>query len=140
MAHQVSYSEELVNALADAHGAKLNNGYIRIYGGTIPTNVDTAIGSQVMLAQPRFGSPAFAAASGGIARANTIADDTSAAATGIPTWYRTFKSDGTSAISQGTAGLSGCDLNLADLDPVTFTITLGSTVRISGYVYTAPKS
>lgn len=94
-------------------GALLNGGYLRIYDGTKPTQGDTAITTQVLLAELTFGSPAFGSPSGGTITANAITSDTSANASGTATWFRAFKSDGTTAVLDGTVGVSGCDLNLA---------------------------
>jgi len=82
------YSNFMVNAEADAVGNALNNGYIRIYDGTQPTNADTAVGAQVLLAELRFGADAFPAASAGVLTANAITDDSSANATGTASWVQ----------------------------------------------------
>jgi hypothetical protein len=94
-------------------GALMNGGYIRVYDGTKPAHGDTAITTQTLLAELTFGTPAFGSPSGGTITANAITADPSANATGTPTWFRAFESDGTTAVMDGTAGVSGCDLNLA---------------------------
>src|SRR4051812_26349881 len=86
------------NAEADAVATLLNNGYLRIYSGTQAATADTAIGAQVLLAELRFGATAFGAAVAGVATANAITSDTSADATGTASWFRTLKSDGTTAV------------------------------------------
>lgn len=93
--------------------AQVNSGYLRIYDGTKPATGDTAIGAQTLLAELTFGNPAFGAPSGGTATANAITSDASANASGTATWFRAFKSDGTTAVFDGTAGATGCDVNLA---------------------------
>jgi hypothetical protein len=128
-------SETTVNAEADAHSVLLNNGYLRIYDGTQPTDADTALGAQVLLAELRFGATAFAAASGGITNANTITADSSANATGTATWYRTYKSDGTTSVSDGSVGTSGANLNLNSVS-----IVIGAVVAVSAFVFTQPKA
>jgi hypothetical protein len=127
-------SETTVNAEADAHSALLNTGYLRIYDGTQPANADTAITSQTLLATLRFGSTAFGSSSGGIATANSITPDSSAAATGTATWYRTFKSDASTTVSDGSVSTSGANLNLNSTS-----IVAGSVVSVSAFVYTVPK-
>ena len=135
MSLNLKLSETTVNGEADAHSALLNSGYLRIYDGTQPTNADTAIGAQVLLAELRFGATAFAAASGGVATANTITSDSSANASGTATWYRTLKSDGTTVVSDGSVGTSGANLNLNSVS-----ITAGAAVDCTAFVFTQPKS
>jgi predicted amidohydrolase YtcJ len=135
MALNLKLSNATVNAEADAHSALLNSGYLRIYDGTQPTNADTAIGAQVLLAELRFGATAFAAASAGVATANAITSDSSANATGTATWYRTLKSDGTTVVSDGSVGTSGANLNLNSV-----AITAGAAVDCTAFVFTQPKS
>jgi predicted amidohydrolase YtcJ len=135
MALNLKLSEAAVNAEADAHSALLNSGYLRIYDGTQPTNADTALGSQVLLAELRFGATAFAAASAGVATANAITSDSSANATGTAAWYRTLKSDGTTVVSDGSVGTSGANLNLNSVS-----ITVGAVVDCTAFVFTQPKS
>lgn len=135
MALNLKLSNATVNAEADAHSALLNSGYLRIYDGTQPTNADTAIGAQVLLAELRFAATAFAAASAGVATANAITSDSSANATGTATWYRTLKSDGTTVVSDGSVGTSGANLNLNSV-----AITAGAAVDCTAFVFTQPKS
>jgi hypothetical protein len=135
MSLNLKLSETTVNAEADAHSALLNSGYLRIYDGTQPTNADTAIGTQVLLAELRFSATAFAAASGGVATANAITSDSSANASGTATWYRTLKSDGTTVVSEGSVGTSGANLNLNSV-----AISAGAAVDCTAFVFTQPKS
>lgn len=135
MALNLKLSETTANAEADAHSALLNSGYLRIYDGTQPTNADTAIGAQVLLAELRFGATAFAAASGGVATAHAITSDSSANASGTATWYRTLKSDGTTVVSDGSVGTSGANLNLNSV-----ALTAGAAVDCTAFVFTQPKS
>lgn len=122
------------NAACDALAALLNNGYFRIYDGAQPTNGDTAIGAQVLLAELRFNATAFGAAAAGVAAAAAIADDTDANATGTAAWFRCFKSDGTTAVFDGSVGTSGADLNLN-----TTAIVLHAAVSISSFSITQSK-
>jgi hypothetical protein len=114
--------------------ANLNSGFLRIYDGTQPTDADTAITTQNLLAELTFGSTAFASASGGSATANAISDDTDANATGTASWFRCFKTDGTTAVMDGSVGTSGCNLNLnttaiqihADVAVTSFTVSMAA--------------
>ena len=64
--------------------------------------------TQNILAELRFGATAFGASLAGVATANAITADSSANATGTATWFRVFKSDGTTALWDGSVGTAGC--------------------------------
>lgn len=134
MANNFKRSNAAASKEADQVCGELNSGYLRIYDGTQPTNADTAIGAQVLLAELRFGATAFAAASNGVAAANAITADSSANATGTASWFRALKSDGTTVIFDGSVGTSGCDLNLN-----TVSIVSAAEVAVSSFSYTANK-
>lgn len=99
------------NKLDEITGDLGSNPLLRIYSGSVPTNADTALGAQVLLAELACSSAFAAAASSGVLTANAISADTSANATGTATFYRLVTSGGT-CIVQGTVGTSGQDLNL----------------------------
>jgi hypothetical protein len=118
----------------------LNSGKIEIFTTAQPTDANTALGAQTLLSTMTFGSTAFispAVASGSAgskivtATANTIASDTSAAATGTAAWFRAYKSDGTTVVMDGSVGTSGCDLNLN-----TTSIVAGATVSCTSFTIT----
>jgi hypothetical protein len=93
----------------DAERVDLDGGFMDVYDGSQPATPQDAITSQVKLARLPFGNPAFAAAvdaGGGIASttANAITSDTDADATGTATWFRAVKSNGTTAVADGTVG------------------------------------
>jgi hypothetical protein len=129
------YSDAVANAAADAMAALHNSGFMRFYDGAQPANVETAIGSQVLLAEMTFGATAFSAASGGVATANAITQDASANATGTATWYRTYKSDGTTALMDGSIGTSGSNINM-----VSTSVAAGSAVQVLSFAITFNKS
>ncbi len=132
MAYHISNAA--ASAAADAVLVLFNTGYLRIYSGARPADVDTAIVSQVLLAELRFGSTAFAAAANGVAAANAITQDSSADATGTATWFRAFSSDGTTARLDGDVGTSGSDLNLNSV-----AIQIGAGVSVTSMTYTQSK-
>jgi len=109
-------------------------GRLRIYSGTQPADVDTAITSQVLLAELTLSDPAFGAAGdgnpGGQATAGSITDDTSANNTGTATWFRAVDSD-LNAVIDGSAGTSSADLILDSVS-----ITSGQTVKVNSWVLT----
>lgn len=83
------------NTMIDSWTALLNGGSIRIYDGTRPATPETAVSTQVLLAELTFNATAFAAASSASATANAITADTSANATGTASWARVLTSGGT---------------------------------------------
>jgi len=134
VARNLKLTNLAANTEADALGALLNNGWIKFYTGTQPATADTALSGQTLLAEPRFGSPAFAPASSGIILANAITADPDAAATGTATWFRMYKSDGTTAVLDGSIGTSGCDINMPTVD-----IVQHAVVPITSLSYTVTK-
>lgn len=131
MATNAKRSNATAAAAVTAMGVLLNNGYLRIYDGTQPTNADTAVGAQVLLAELRFSATAFASYTNGVATANAITSDSSANATGTATWFRALGSDGTTVVYDGNVGTSGADLNLN-----TTSIVSGATVSVSALTLT----
>jgi hypothetical protein len=121
------------NAALDNILAHANSGLLRIYDGTQPTDADTAVGSQVLLAELTMNATAFAAASGGSASANAITSDSSANASGTATWFRLVKSDGATVIMDGSVGTSGANLNLNSA-----AISSGAQVSVSSFTVTFP--
>lgn len=131
----IGLSNVCANHEADAVGDNINSGYLRIYDGTRPTNADTAIGTQVLLAELRFNADAFPVAVNGVLTANAITADTAANATGTATWFRTLKTDGTTVMFDGNVGTAGSDLNLNST-----AIQINAEVSVTSFTYTQPKS
>ena len=121
-------------AAVTAFGVLLNNGYLRIYdstGGTgQPATADTAIGSQILLAELRFAATAFASYTGGVATAGTITAGTGLD-TKTATWFRALASNGTTVVYDGGVGTSGADLNLN-----TTSIVTGAAVSVTSLTIT----
>lgn len=101
-----------VNAACDGVVDLLDNGYLRIYDGSQPATANTAVSSQVLLAELRWNATAFGSASSGVATAAAITSDSSANNTGTASWFRALKSDGTTAVFDGTVGTGTNDLVL----------------------------
>ena len=106
-------------------------GKVRIYSGSVPANVGTALGAQVLLAELVLTDPSAAAAAAGVLTFSAIADDTSADATGTAAFFRILDSDN-NAVIQGTVGTSGADINF---DSVSF--VAGGLVEITSLTITA---
>ncbi len=117
-------------ALDAAFPSALNSGFLRIYDGTQPTNADTALGAQVLLAELTLNATAFAAASSGSKAANAITDDSSANATGTATWGSIVTSGGTRYMDF-EVGTSGANLNLNSVS-----IVAGARVSVSSFTIT----
>ncbi len=122
------------NALANNFAAALNSGYIRVYSGTRPTNADTALSGNTLLAEMTFGATAYGSASSGVITANAIAA-TVGAATGTATFVRLFQSNGTTAEADLSVSLSGgggeCILS-------TLSITQGLAISVTSCSHSFP--
>ena len=126
------------DAALNAIAPSLNGGSLRIYSGTAPANADAALSANTLLAVATLGSPAFGAAASGVATANAITADSSADATGVPTFFRLLASNGTTVVYQGTAGASGQELNLSSLSGGQ--IVAGGSVSITSLTITQAAS
>lgn len=134
MPNNLKLSNNVVNPQADALSDLADNGYLRIYDGTQPATADTAISTQVLLAELRFNATAAPAASNGVLTFNAITQDSSANNTGTASWFRALASDGSTALFDGAVGTSGSDINIA-----TTAIVAGAIVGVSSFVYTVNK-
>lgn len=117
-------------ALDAAFGSGLNSGYLRIYDGTQPTDADTALGAQVLLAELTLNATAFAASSSASKAANAITADASANATGTATWG-TLVTSGSTRYMDFSVGTSGANLNLNSV-----AISSGANVSVSAFTIT----
>lgn len=122
------------NTQLDAMTALLNGGSLRLYSGTEPATPETALSGNTLLAQLTFGSPAFGAASAGVATSNAITQDSSADATGTATFFRCLASNGTTVVYQGTVSTAAADLNLNSVS-----ISSGAAVAVSSLTVTLPQ-
>jgi hypothetical protein len=134
MALNPKFSDESANARCAAHVALLDNGYLRIYDGAQPATANTAISTQVLLAELRFAATAFGAPAAGVATANALTQDSSANASGNATWYRCLKSDGASAVEDGSVGTSAANLIMPSV-----VVTAGVPVQVSAFTHTESK-
>ena len=123
------------NAAGNAEAALANDGYIRIYSGTIPATPETAA-SGTLLAELRFNATAFGSAAIGIITANAITSDSSANNSGTAGWARILKSDGTSTIwdCDVTATGGGGAITFG-----TVSFVAGAVVDLAGFTVTLPQ-
>lgn len=123
-----------VNIKTDA-----NSGLLKIYDGTQPADGDVAVSTQTLLATLTMNATAFTGPSGTassdqVLTAGTITSDSAADASSTATWFRLLKTDGTTKILDGSAGASGCDLNLSPA-----ALTAGQPVNVTSMTLTLPK-
>jgi hypothetical protein len=134
MASNLKYSVSLKNGQQDAITTKLGaSAKLDIYSGTQPTNPDTAIGAQVLLASLTCNATFAPAASGGVLTLNAISNGTGTAGAGagtVATWFR-ITTSGAVAHIDGTVGTTGADLNLNST-----TISTGVTVSVTSFTLT----
>jgi hypothetical protein len=132
----VRLAQALATTLADAVDTYLGNGgTIKIYTGTQPATADTGIGGSTLLATFTLGSPGFGNAVNGVITLSGTPLTVAAAATGTAGWFRMWKSDGTTAVLDGSVGTSGAQINLN-----TTSITSGVNVSITSGTITMPTS
>lgn len=126
---QTTRRNAIVDGIASDVGA---SGLLRIYSGTQPTNIATALGAQVLLAELALSATFAPAAAGGVLTANAITQDSAANATGTAAWYSLTTSAGVRVL-EGEVGVSGADCNLN-----TLSIVSGGPVAVTAFTLTAP--
>lgn len=126
--------------IALATAADVGTGAVlKVYNGNVPTNADTALNNNTLLAELSMGSTAFQAPNtanpGNDAQmpATGISDDTAANAAGTPTFCRIETSGGV-VVCQLTAGLTGTQNEVIFASA----ISLNATVSISSLTITQP--
>jgi hypothetical protein len=128
MTTSVSVAVATRNAQADALARNLDAGFIKIYSGTVPATADTALAGNTLLGTlPLQPTSAPAASSGTLTFDTTGLTDSSIDASGIASFFRGIKTDGTTVVMQGQVGTSGFAMTLADTNLVaTGTVTITS--------------
>lgn len=130
-----------LNGLVDSCdlGSGVAAAHLKIYSGSVPTNVETALSGNTLLADLTMANPAFLNSAdtnpGGSVTADAISDDTSADASGTATFARIVDRDGTARIQLTVSAAGGggeCTINSAS-------ILAGATVRCSGITLTMPE-
>ncbi len=142
MALQFRITNAVAKAMANAFTTALDAGtaaLLRIYDGTIPTDADTALGAQVLLAELTFTATSFGAATdgnpGGLITAASITSDSSADATGTASWFLMITQNAGTVIAMGSVGTATTDMVLN-----TVSIVSGATVACSAFTITMPES
>jgi hypothetical protein len=133
MASNLKFTTAVRNAMLDAITTQAGaSALLRIYSGTQPTDANTALSGNTLLAELTCNATFAPSASGGQLTLNSISSDTSADATGTASFFRLVKSNGTTVIMDGTVGTSGCDLNINST-----AISSGAAVSVTSAVFTA---
>ena len=131
MASNLKYAVTLKNARLDAITTAIStSGLLSIYTGTQPTNPDTALSGNTLLAQLALSSTFAPGSSAGVLTANTITSAT-AGNTGTATWG-TLTTSGATRKVDFSVGTSGADLNLN-----TTSIVSGASVSVTSLTITA---
>ena len=130
----VQYSTTCRNARQDAITTTVGtSGLLRIYSGTKPTNPGTALSGNTLLAELACSSTFAPAASGGVLTLNAISNDVSADATGTASFFRVYKSDGTTCVSQGTVTATGGG---GDMTLATVSIVAAAVISVTSATFT----
>jgi hypothetical protein len=124
-----------VNAQADAVGALLNGGFLRIYGGQKPADADALVLGDP-LAVLRFAPHAFRLAEEGVITSMPITPDTNTLGGGEPTWFRACAPNG-DPVFDGTVGRSDCNLNIPGDGPLI--VHAGGEFHVGSITYVVRK-
>ena len=131
MTSQLRYAVTLKNnRLAQITSSISTSGLLSLYTGTQPTNPDTALSGNTLLATLTCSSTFAPAPSGGVLTANTITS-ANAVATGTATWG-TLTTSGATRVVDYSVGTSGADLNLN-----TTSIVTGAAISVTSLTITS---
>lgn len=120
------------NAQLDSMAPLANGGFLRLYSGTQPAvPEDPPVGT--LLAELAFGTPAFGLAVSKEIIANAIADELDAPASGEAAWFRVLKSDGTTALWDGSVGASNANCIMDST-----TIVAGARISVTSFMHFIP--
>jgi hypothetical protein len=133
MALNLKYAVLSKNAGLDAKitTALGSNALLRFYTGTQPTNPDTALSGNTLVASLACSATFAAGASGGVLTASAIANDSSADNTGTITWGSLLTSGATRKIDF-TVGTSGTDMIIDNTS-----VNAGQVVSCSSLTFTS---
>lgn len=131
----IQISEQARNAEANSTCALMNGGFLRIYSEPEPLRLETPLAGQILLAEFRFGTPAFHPAVDGAASAMPIRQEDSARATARAGFFRSFTADGTTAVLQGTVGREHANLLLNTVNIERYAI-----VQLRSLTYVRPAA
>lgn len=134
-ANNLTLSIAARQAALDSITAKINvggAGNLSIYSGTQPATPDTGATGTLLVSCVLSTTSFGATNSSGVATANAITNG-NPAASGTAGYFRIYAGNGTTAVIDGTVGVTGADLNLGST-----TISTGVPVSISSFTLTHP--
>lgn len=132
----LNYPAALRNTMLDAITTRAGaSALLRIYDGTQPTDADTAVSGQTLLAELTCNATFAPGASSGVLTLNSITSDSSANASGTATWFRIVDSGGTTTVLDGD--ISTVAAGTGDLQLDSTSITATQTVSVSAFTVTA---
>lgn len=130
----LQYNSTVRNGMLDDLTSKVGGScYLRFYSGSKPANCAASLGAAVLLAELICSNPFAPGASAGVLTVSSIAEDASADNTGTCSFFRLYKSDGTTCVIQGDVGTSGADINFP-----TTSFVAGAKVQMTSWTITAP--
>jgi hypothetical protein len=131
----MQYAASTRDAQNDAFETEIGTAPIlRIYNGTMPTAVATALAGNTLLAQGTLPSDWMAASSGGVkAKLGTwtVTGQTGAGTGTLGTFFRLFAADGTTAKAQGTFGTASSINTSAATAANSSVLTFASTTGVA---------
>lgn len=127
----VARRNEQLDALID----NMNSGKFRVYSGTRPTDADTALSGNTLLAELTLNATSAPSSSGGVLTCNSITGDTSADATGTASFVRLFQSDGTTAVADFSVSATGGG---GEIQFATLSFVAGVAVNLTSLTITNP--
>lgn len=132
MALNLNYNAAIRNAGLDAITTAVgSSGKLRIYSGTQPADVATALSGNTLLADLALSATFAAGSSAGVLTASAITNDSSADATGTAA-FGSLLTSGNVRVVDFTVGTSGTDMIIDNTS-----ITAGQVVSCTSFVITA---
>lgn len=132
MARGVKLSMATVNAQAEALGALVSDGYLRVYDGSKPPSGDSPITNQTLLAELRVAG--ISAPKNGVITIS-LDPDRDAKATGAATWYRFVTRNGVAVLDGFIGANEDSDIHFRNPN-----IQIHAVVEVSDYQHVVPKS
>ena len=131
MALNLNFSTTIRNNQLDQNTSAIgSSGKLRIYDGTQPATVATAITTQVLLADLALSATAAPGASGGVLTFNSISNDSSADNTGTASWGSLLTSANV-RVADFTVGTSGTDMIINNTSIVSGQVVSCSSLTIT---------
>jgi len=131
MALNLNFSTTIRNNQLDQITSAIgSSGKLRIYDGTQPATVATAITTQVLRADLALSATAAPGASGGVLTFNSISNDSSADNTGTASWGSLLTSANV-RVADFTVGTSGTDMIINNTSIVSGQVVSCSSLTIT---------